>query len=432
MALETPLWAWWPQLSATLRVDALGYLFALLASGLWLLTSLYSVGYVRLQSEKKQTRYFSCFAICLGSTVGIAFSSDLLSFFIFYEILTIATYPLVVHRETPQALRAGRKYLLYTLSAGVCLLAGVAWTWILSQQLSFVPGGFLKGTAQDSTLRWLFLLFGLGWGVKAAIFPLQGWLPSAMVAPTPVSALLHAVAVVKAGVFGCLRVSGYVFGLDFLRELGISEVLAILAAATIVGASLAALLQDNLKRRLAYSTVSQLSYIMLGVALASEAAWRGAVLHLVNHGVMKITLFFCAGAMEVGAHREKISEMGGIGRRMPWTLAAFAVASFGMMGTPLLCGFISKWHLALGSLEAGRPIYLGVLLLSSFLNAAYFLPIVYRGFFCASPDFVKKREAPWELLAPLLVTAGLILLFGSVPPLIEAQLRLVSWTGGSG
>ncbi len=395
-----------------LRVDPMGIFFALIASGLWILTSFYSIGYVRGVEEKKQTRYFASFAVCLSSTIGIAFSANLVTFILFYEILTIATYPLIIHKETPEALRSGRKYLFYTLTAGVVLMAAAAWTYTLAGSLDFVPGGLLKGLGLPaSTVRILFLLFIGGVGVKAAIMPLHAWLPAAMVAPTPVSALLHAVAVVKSGAFGVIRIVGFVFGPQILRDCGADKLLMVAAAITILVSSIMALAQDNLKMRLAYSTVGHLSYIVLGVAILSPEAFTGGVLHLASHATMKITLFFCAGAIYVNVHRVNISELDGIGRAMPWTMGAFAVGSIGLAGLPPVNGFISKWYLGLGAVEAGYLLALAVFLVSGLLNAAYLFPIVHRAFFRSSNQFDGDREASPLLVVPIVITALLSILF---------------------
>jgi len=321
--LVCPLWPISPGVELALRVDTLGLVFAVVSSTLWVLTSFYSIGYVRGAGEKKQTRYFASFALSLSATIGIAFSANLLTFLVFFELLTIATYPLVLHKETDAARRGARMYLAYTLPAGLALLLAVAITWSIAGTLEFVPGGFLtRAMASPALLTTLFVLFVLGVGVKAGLMPVHAWLPAAMVAPTPVSALLHAVAVVKAGVFGVLRVTGFVFGPTLLEELSLGTALAWVAGVTIIVASLLALAQDNLKRRLAYSTVGHLSYIVLGAALVNVWSWTGAVLHLMFHATMKITLFFCAGAIYVRTHKENVSDLAGIGRQMPITMAA--------------------------------------------------------------------------------------------------------------
>lgn len=434
---EYSLWSLAPGIDLALRVDPLGFLFAMVASVLWIATSFYSIGYVRGAGEKKQTRYFASFALCLTATVGICFSANLLTFLVFFELLTLATYPLVIHKETPAALAAARKYLAYTLPAGLALFAGIAWTATASGNLDFVPGGFLTvDDGSTTTLQIVFLLYMIGVGVKAGVMPLHSWLPSAMAAPTPVSALLHAVAVVKAGVFGVLRVTGYVFGPELLQEIGVWTVLAWVAAITLTVASLLAMRQDNLKRRLAYSTVGHLSYIVLGAALLTPSSWTGASLHLVFHATMKITLFFCAGAIYVNTHLENIRDLDGIGRRMPWTMTAFAIGSLGLAGVPGVNGFVSKWGLAMGTLEADQGIFLGLLVLSGVLNAAYFFPIVHAAFLRTNPKLDGYGEAsPW-MVGPLVLTAVASLILGIFPnagahAVDLARMIALGVTGGS-
>jgi multicomponent Na+:H+ antiporter subunit D len=419
-----------PGLPLLLRADALGSVFAALSGTLWVLTTVYSIGYLRGLSEHAQTRYFCCFALCLFAAAGVAFAGNLLTFFVFYEVLTIATYPLVIHKETPEAVRAGRLYLGYTLTAGVGLLLAVAWTASLAGTLEFRPGGILPAGLGPETLWPLLALFVLGVGVKAAIMPLHSWLPVAMIAPTPVSALLHAVAVVKAGVFGMLRVVGYVAGPELLAEAGLDRALAWLAAGTILGASLLALAQDNLKRLLAFSTVSQLSYVVLGAALGTSAGLAGGIQHIVNHGVTKITLFFVAGAIYVATGRERVSELQGLGRRMPVTMTVFAVAALGIAGIPPASGFLSKWYLIGGALEAGAWPFVVVLLLSSLLNLGYFVPIVISAFFRPSREPEGVREAPATLVLPLVVTGALSVWLGLSPDAPVAFWSLASRAAG--
>ncbi|MBN2372149.1 MAG: monovalent cation/H+ antiporter subunit D family protein [Vicinamibacteria bacterium] len=423
---QTDLFEIMPGVRLFFRADPLGMVFGLVASLLWLVTSVYSIGYMREIKARSQTRYFFCFALCLSSTIGVAFAGNLLTFLICYEVLTIATYPLVIHNETREAVAAGRKYLVYTLTGGGVLLLCVAWTYRMCGTLDFVPGGFLAGQAPPQSLMVLFALFMAACGVKAALMPLHAWLPTAMVAPTPVSALLHAVAVVKAGVFGILRIFGFVFGPSLLKSLGVIPPLAALAAFTIITASIIALYQNNLKRRLAYSTISQLSYIILGAAILTPTAFTGSIMHLANHAFMKITLFFCAGAIYCRTHIESIDEMGGIGRQMPVTMGAFAVASMGLTGVPFLCGFVSKWHLGLGAVEAGEVALVFVLVISGLLNASYFFPIVYAAFFIQPSKSFRKKEHRTALLAPIVATAILSVLFGAIPFLIERQHLLAS------
>ena len=404
-----------PGWSLQLRADLFGLVFALLASCLWILTSIYSIGYMRAGHYTHQTGYFASFAVCLSATMGIAFAGNLITFFLFYEMLTLATYPLVVHDRTEEAVSAGRKYLAYTLGAGQLLLLAAVAVSFLAPGADFEPGGFLMGTAPLGVLALVFVAGLIGVGAKAAIMPLHSWLPAAMVAPTPVSALLHAVAVVKAGTFGCVRLVHYVFGIDLLRAMGADTILAAVAALTILLASVRALGEQNLKRRLAYSTVSQLSYIVLGAAIGSLAAVAGAMFHIVAHGFMKITLFFCAGAIYIKTHKLEIPDLAGLGRQMPITFGAFTLGALGLAGTPLCVGFISKWQLGAGALESGQGVFLGVLVASGILNFAYFFPVVYTAFFGRPGETVRYDEANPALWAPLALTALVSLVLGVYP-----------------
>ncbi|MDP3586341.1 MAG: proton-conducting transporter membrane subunit [Thiobacillus sp.] len=409
-----------PGLDLVLKADALAMLFVTLSAVLWLFTTLYAIGY--LEGAPNRSRFFGFFSLCVTATVGVAMAGNLFTFFLFYELLTLATYPLVVHRGTEKALRAGHIYLAYTLGGGALLLIGTVWLYGLAGQVDFAPGGTLSTLPPDTAgqLQIIFLLLIAGVGVKAALVPLHGWLPLAMVAPAPVSALLHAVAVVKAGAFGIVRIVYEVYGIEFAQSLSLLLPLAIVASITILWGSLRALFQDDLKRRLAYSTVSQVAYIVLGVTLFGPVGTIGGIVHLVHQGIMKITLFFCAGnyAETLGIH--KVSEMDGVGRRMPWTTLAFTIGAFGMIGVPPLAGFISKWYLGLGALEAGMPWVLAVLAVSSLLNAAYFLPILHRAWFRPPPETWPHEHIPlrrgWEtaplLLLPPMATAAATLIVG--------------------
>ncbi len=408
-----------PGIGLSLQADPFGLFFALIASGLWILTSIYSIGYMRGHQEKKQTRYFASFALSLAATIGVAFAANLLTFIVFYELLTLATYPLVIHKESPEAIRAGRQYLAYSLTGGVLLIAAAAWVYQVTGSLDFRGGGILSEDEMSAGgIKALFCLFILGTGVKAAIMPLHSWLPNAMVAPTPVSALLHAVAVVKSGVFGVVRVVGFVFGPDLMERHHLDVALAAAAGFTVIVASLIALNQDSLKRRLAYSTIGHLSYIVLGTALLSADGFMGGVFHISTHALMKITLFFCAGALYVHAHKENVSELDGIGRSMPWTMGAFTIGSLGLIGVPPVNGFFSKWFLCSGAVQSGWLIALVVFLISGLLNAAYFLPIVHRAFFRAPPKGAHGGEASWWMVAPLCATAALSVLLGLMPDLV--------------
>jgi len=375
----------------TLRADPLGLLFAALASLLWIITSLYSIGYMRGLDEHSQTRYFASFAMSLSAAVGVAFASNLLVLFVFYEVLTVATYPLVAHDETEEARTAGRKYIAYTFGGGVAVLAGTVFVYWLTGSIAFTPGG-IEGlaTADPALSRAAFTLLVAGFGVKAGLMPLHSWLPDAMVAPTPVSGLLHAVAVVKSGVFGVSRVVLDVYGPGTMADLGLGLPLAVVATVTLLAASVIAMRKDHLKQRLAYSTVSQLSYIVLGLAILSPDAIRGGLLHIPAHAFMKLTLFFCAGIIHVETHTDHISEMAGIGKRMPVTMGAFAVAAAGMAGIPLVAGFVSKFYLLVGAVSAGGTVFAVALLLSGVLNIAYFWPVVYQAYFESEADHDAK------------------------------------------
>jgi multicomponent Na+:H+ antiporter subunit D len=397
-----------PGLSLEFRLEPLGMIFALVASVLWLATSVYSIGYMRGHHEENQTRFYVCFAIAIASALGVAFAGNMLTLFVAYEILSISTYPLVTHAGTEEARRAGRVYLgiLLGTSIGFQLLA-ILWTWNVAGSLDFRDGGLLAGNMQGPAVAILLALYVFGIG-KAAVMPFHRWLPAAMVAPTPVSALLHAVAVVKSGVFAVLKVCVYLFGLDFLTETGASDWLLYIAGATILIGSLVAMRKDNLKARLAYSTISQLSYIVAGALLASSLATTGAAMHIAMHAFGKITLFFCAGAIMVAAHKTEVSQLDGLGRAMPLTFAAFFIGSLSIIGLPPAGGTWSKLYLALGSLEAGQLWLLAVLMVSSVLNIAYLLPVPVRAFFGKPQDgtvYTRVQEAPISCLAAMVFTS---------------------------
>jgi len=404
-----------PGVPIQFRVDAFGILFALVASILWLLTSLYSIGYMRALEEHAQTRYFASFAVAISATIGVAFAANLLTLYLFYEMLSLSTYPLVTHEQTAEAKASGRKYLTYILGTSIGLaLPAMLVVYVLTGTLDFTVGGILAGKASAGTLGLLLVMFLFGFA-KAGLMPFHGWLPAAMVAPTPVSSFLHGVAVVKAGVFSILRVIFHIFGPGQLVQADIGWIVTTLASVTLLVASLVALTQDSLKRRLAYSTIGQLSYMVLGAGMVSAIGMTGGILHIAMHAFGKITLFFCAGAIYVAAHKKYISQMDGLGRRMPITYLAFFFGSLSIIGMPPLGGFISKWNLAIGAIDGGQLILLVVLLASSLLNAFYFFPIVYRGFFLPATDGEAEgiKEAPLCCLVPLTITAicSLVLFF---------------------
>jgi len=409
----TAPWAVLPGLELQFALEPLGMLFALVASFLWIVNSIYSIGYMRGNDEPRQTSFYVFFAIALAATLGVAFAGNLFTLFLCYELLTLSTYPLVIHKRSAETLRAGRVYLLLLVGSSIVLfLPAIVWVSWAAGTTSFAPGGIVAGVLTPGETGWLLALFAFGIG-KAAIMPMHRWLPAAMVAPTPVSALLHAVAVVKAGVFSIVKITVYVLGVENLAGLGSGDWLVYVAGATVILASLIALAQDNLKRRLAYSTVSQLSYVVLAAALLTPLSTVAAALHIAAHALGKITLFFAAGSIYTAAHKTEVSELDGIGRRMPWTMGAFAIGALSMIGVPPAAGFISKWYLAGAALAAGQSFALGVIVLSTLLNAAYFAPIVYAAFL--KPEIAGSHdhgEAPWPMVAALVATAaGTVLLF---------------------
>lgn len=415
-----------PGISLAFDVEPLGVLFAVVASFLWIVTSIYAIGYMRGHNEENQTRFFCCFALAISSVMAICFSGNLLTLFVFYEVLTLSTYPLVTHSGTEEAKKGGRIYLGILLSTSIAfLLLAVLGTWQVAGTLDFVPGGVFADQAGAPILGVLLVLFCYGIG-KAALMPFHRWLPAAMVAPTPVSSLLHAVAVVKAGVFSVLKIIIYIFGIDQLKDIPLADVMLYVAATTVVLSSCIAITKDNLKARLAYSTVSQLSYIVVGALLASPIAAAGAAMHIATHAVGKITLFFCAGAILVASHKKNISEMVGLGRTMPITMFAFAVGAISIIGLPPMAGTWSKWFLTIGALEADKLIIVAVLMVSSLLNIAYLLPIPIKAFFSSSGEqtgswsWSDTKEAPLACIIALVTTSILCLVLFFFPqPLVE-------------
>ncbi|MFW2438116.1 MAG: monovalent cation/H+ antiporter subunit D family protein [Arenicellales bacterium] len=427
---------WWeliPGLQISFTVEPLGMLFALIASFLWLITTVYAIGYMRSHQEKNQTRFYICFAIAISSVMGIAFSDNLFSLFIFYEVLTLSTYPLVTHSGTEEAKKGGRVYLGILLSTSIVFfLLAIISTWFVAGTLDFKPGGVFNDDVNKMVAGVILLLFVFGIG-KAAIMPFHRWLPAAMVAPTPVSALLHAVAVVKAGVFTILKVCTFIFGIDLLAELPSTQFLLYLAGASILLASLVAMRQDNLKARLAYSTVSQLGYITMGALLATSSGVIGSSMHMATHAFGKITLFFCAGAILVAAHKSKISEMRGLGRQMPITMAAFFIASLSIIGLPPTGGTWSKWFLLMGTVEVAQWVLMTVLMISSLLNIAYLLPIPIRAFFPGNETpftggGIKEAPLP-SLIALCITTVGCVVLFVYPQPLYELAKAVLPTPG---
>ena len=418
-----------PGIPLELEIEPLGMVFSLVAGFLWIVTTLYSIGYMRGHHEKNQTRFYIFFALAISSTMGVAFAGNLFTLFVFYELLTLSTFPLVTHAGTEKAKRAGWVYLgiLLSTSIGFQLLA-IIWTYSLAGTVDFQPGGILRGNAGEGVVAVLLGLYVFGIG-KAAVMPFHRWLPAAMVAPTPVSALLHAVAVVKAGVFSILKITVYVFGTEFLTELGASVWLMWVAAATIILASLVAFTKDNLKARLAYSTISQLSYIVLGAMLANTMGVIGGGMHIVMHAFGKITLFFCAGAIMVAVHKTEISDMRGLGRTMPVTFIAFFIGTLSIVGLPPAGGTWSKWFLGLGALEAGQVGLVGILMLSSLLSIGYLMIIPVRAFFSEPVSALEHEgvhEAPLASLIAIVTTAAFcFVLFVYPDPFYELLMMVV-------
>ncbi len=417
-----------PGVNIAFEVEPLGMLFAALASGLWIVNSIYSIGYMRGNNEKNQTRFYVMFAVSLAATMGIAFAGNLFTLFLCYEVLTLATYPLVSHKGDKKTVRSARVYLGILLATSIgLLLPAIIWTYSVAGTGDFTAGGILEGNLEGPAIGLLLMLFVFGVG-KAAVMPVHRWLPAAMVAPTPVSALLHAVAVVKAGVFTVTKVIVYIFGIDFLFEEGSGDWLVFAAAFTIIAASIVALRQQNLKRLLAYSTVAQLSYVVMAAAILKPLAEIGAAIHIVAHAFGKITLFFAAGAIYVAAKKTEVHQLKGIGRRMPWTMAAFTIGALSMIGVPPTGGFVSKWYILAGAFEADNYVALMTIIASTALNAAYFLPIVYLAWFASEDEPVSNLhgEAPWPAVLALTITAALTIAFFLFNgPVLELERQVV-------
>lgn len=421
-----------PGVSVTLRADSMSMIFAIVASSLWTIAVFYSMGYMRGLKEHAQTRFNACFALSIFGAIGVAFSDNLFTMYLFYEIVSVCTYPLVAHHQDEEGYNGARKYIIYlTTTAKAFLLPAMILIYVLTGTLDFASnihdGVFPEGVSGALVIMlYIFCIFGFA---KNGVMPFHHWLPGAMVAPTPVSALLHAVAVVKVGVFCTTRVMLYTFGTDTMHALNLGIPTAYFVGFTVVVASIIALSKDNLKARLAYSTVSQLSYIILGVALLTDPGIQGGLIHIVNHAFSKITLFFCAGAIYVATHKKYISELDGLGKTMPFTFGAFAIASLSMIGAPPVAGFITKWNLLIGSVEAHQLGILLILIASTLLNAAYFAPITYRAFFGKRPvgePFTGIKEAPLSMLIPILIACTISVLIGIFPDFMLQFVKAVT------
>ena len=416
-----------------LSAEPMGVMFGLLASFLWVVTTVYSIGYMRGHHEINQTRFYTCFAIALAAVMGAAYADNLLTLFVAYEVITISTFPLVTHAGGVDAKKAGRVYLGILMSTSIgFLLPAIVWTATVGSSLDFVPGGVLSDSGlSNGAMACLLGLFVFGIA-KAGIMPFHRWLPAAMVAPTPVSALLHAVAVVKTGVFSLLKIVTYTFGIDTVTGSGAAQWFLPVAAFTVIVSSVVAFTKDNLKARLAYSTISQLSYIVMAALLATVMSVSGGVLHIVMHAFGKITLFFCAGAILVALHKSEISKLDGIGRRMPITMGAFFIGALSIIGLPPAGGVWSKLLIAGGSLDTGTIIWASVLMLSTLLNIAYLLPIPLRAFFKPDPSLAPGekatlQEAPPACLWAIVLTAFTCLLLFVYPQPLTELIGLIQW-----
>ncbi len=421
-----------PGVSITLRADAMSMIFAIVASSLWTIAVFYSMGYMRGLNEQAQTRFNACFALSIFGAIGVAFSDNLFTMYLFYEIVSVCTYPLVAHHQDDEGYHGARKYIIYlTTTAKAFLLPAMILIYVLTGTLDFaanISTGIFPAGVNTAlvTMLYIFCLFGFA---KNGVMPFHHWLPGAMVAPTPVSALLHAVAVVKVGVFCTTRVMLYVFGVDTMHALNLGIPTAYFVGFTVLMASILALSKDNLKARLAYSTVSQLSYIIMGVALLTPAGIQGGLIHIVNHGFSKITLFFCAGAIYVAAHKKNISEMEGLGRTMPFTFGAFAIASLSMIGAPPVAGFVTKWNLLVGSIQAHQIGILLILIASTLLNVGYFAPVTYKAFFGKRPEgepYTGIKEAPLAMLIPILIACAISVIIGIFPNIMMQFVKAVT------
>ena len=414
-------------LSLAFSVEPLGMLFAALASTLWIVNSVYSIGYMRGNNEQHQTRFYICFAIAISAALGVAFADNLLTLFLCYEVLTLSTYPLVSHKGDEATVRSARVHLGILLGTSIgLLLPAIIWTYSIAGTLTFTPGGILAGKLAGPAVGLLLGLYVFGVG-KAALMPVHRWLPAAMVAPTPVSALLHAVAVVKAGVFTVTKVIIYVFGVENLFAEPAGSWLLYVASFTIIAASVVALRQQNLKRMLAYSTIGQLSYVVMAAAVLTPLSEIGAAVHIVAHAFGKITLFFAAGAIYVASKKTELHQLRGIGARMPWTMAAFTIGALSMIGVPPLAGFVSKWFILAGAFQSNNYVAIFTIILSTVLNAAYFLPVIYAAWLSPEePGGKEHGEAPWPAVAALTVTAMLTLAFFFFnQPVLDLEAQLV-------
>lgn len=407
-------------ISIALRIDGLSRVFATLVASLWPLASCYAFEYIK--HEGRDDAFFTFYTASYGVTLGVAFSANAFTLYLFYELLTLVTLPLVMHSMNKKSIKAGLTYVKYSIGGAAFGFIALVFLIVYGNTTDFVFGGILNADTIGNRTNLLLLAYVFaffGFGVKAAIFPFHGWLPKAGVAPTPVTALLHAVAVVKSGVFALMRITYYNFGTDFLSGTWAQYLVMIFALITIVYGSSMAVKEQHIKRRLAYSTVSNLSYIIFGITLMTPAGLVGGLTHMIFHAIMKIVLFFCVGAVMYKTHKEYIYEIGGYGRKMVGVFAVFSVASIALTGIPPLTGFISKWNLASAAVNEGSAVAAAgvfVLLVSTVLTAIYLFTVLTRAYFPARQQVSDTIEAVsdpnWYMLVPLFVFAIAIIVFG--------------------
>lgn len=450
------------QLTVMFKLDLMGSVFAGLVSFLWPLATLYSFEYMK--HESRRPMFFAFYTMTYGVTLGVAMAGNLVTMYLFYEMLTFVTLPLVLYPMTKEAARASRQYLYYSIGGAAFAFIGLVFVLSYSAigTTEFIAGGMINREMAEQSRNLLLLVYVLaffGFGVKAAIFPFHDWLPKASVAPTPVTALLHAVAVVKSGAFAVLRFTYFIYGTSFLRGTWAQWVTMTAALVTITFGSTMAVKEIHLKRRLAYSTVSNLSYILFGATIMTPMGLVGALTHLVAHAFMKICAFFCAGAIMHQTEKTHIHELNGLGRKMPVTFACFTVSGLSLMGIPLFAGFISKWNLAQAALSwAGEAVAsgnpggfvpyagVGVILYSALMTGIYMMTVSVRAFFPAAGKLLpggtapkeesslkpetneQKEEDPnWMMLVPLVTFVIMIFAIGLHP---EPLLKVLAMIGG--
>lgn len=426
-----------PGFSFELAVDSMSVVFGLLVSILWVFTTFYAFGY--MSHEGNEVRFFTFFTMAMGVSVGLALAANPITLYLFYELLTFITFPLVVHAGTEEAIRAGRKYLAYSIFGATLSLVSIVFLTAFSAgvtgELPFALGGVLNAALvqnNEGLLQAMYFVGFLGFGVKSAVFPLHGWLPSAYVAPTPVTALLHAVAVVKAGVFGILRLTYYAYGTELIKDSWVQIVCLALIFITILYGSSSALRTRHLKKRLAYSTISQLSYILFCAMMLSDIGLQAALVYMVFHAIIKITLFFCCGSVMFTTGVTDVREMSGYGKIMPVTFVCFAISALALTGVPPTAGFFGKFMIASAAFGSGQKamgaIGAVVVMISAMLTALYLLPLSLKAFFPAKGREVAdttRKEAPAVMTRPVALLTVLVIVFGLFPGLIYGFISTI-------